>query len=465
VFIGLLDGTYHHLDQAGIIAHLLEAYPRPDTAPEAVDDLDGAGNGESNTPDAPSSAGQANSAGEGNGAGEQNSANRSQSACEPNASDSNSAGAANFTGQPDSADQSQPTCAANTGDSNCADKTSASRDSNSAGTAGQPESRGEPNPASETGSAGERDSAAESEPADQANPVLAPVPRPGVYLRVGLTTLLGLDDQPGEIPGWGIITAPAARAIAARQQRCEWRYAIHDAAGQLRFDGLTRRRPTTDPTDAAAVPTSSAGTGAVVELLVPEALLTEAAAARYPRWAALLADLTTQYAARRRPAQDPSARFPGRPLRRHIQTRYPRCVFIGCRAPANRAQVDHRRDYARGGQTVPEELAPLCGHDHTHKTSRGWRLHKLNPHTFRWLSPLGRSHDVELEPVAAPLPDPIPRPTPTGLGPGDYIAGYDTSPPSSYTPRDQHGRPVPSAATPPEPAAEPPRPPPEPPPF
>jgi hypothetical protein len=136
-------------------------------------------------------------------------------------------------------------------------------------------------------------------------------------------------------------------------------------------------------------------------------------------------------------------------------------VFIGCRAPANTAQLDHRRDYAKGGQTVPDQLAPLCGHDHTNKTSRGWQLHKVDQHTFRWISPLGRVHDVELEPVAAPLPDPIPRPGPTEPG----ISDYDTSPPCSFTPRDQHGRPVPGAVAGPEPDDEAPRPPPEPPPF
>ncbi|MDT4923207.1 MAG: hypothetical protein QOG01_920, partial [Pseudonocardiales bacterium] len=75
---------------------------------------------------------------------------------------------------------------------------------------------------------------------DSAEPVPSyAVARRGVQVRVGLATLLGRDEQPGELPGWGTITAAVARTIAARQQRSEWRYAILDDAGRLLFDGLT----------------------------------------------------------------------------------------------------------------------------------------------------------------------------------------------------------------------------------
>ncbi|HSZ28468.1 MAG TPA: hypothetical protein VK784_01770, partial [Pseudonocardiaceae bacterium] len=67
--------------------------------------------------------------------------------------------------------------------------------------------------------------------------------RVGVELRVGLSTLLGRDRHPGEIPGWGPVTAETARIIVATQRTGEWRYAITDSEGQLILAGITRRRP------------------------------------------------------------------------------------------------------------------------------------------------------------------------------------------------------------------------------
>ncbi len=66
--------------------------------------------------------------------------------------------------------------------------------------------------------------------------------RVGVELRVGLSTLLGRDRHPGEIPGWGPVTAETARTIVAAQRTGEWRYAITDPEGPI-----TRRRPRSPP--------------------------------------------------------------------------------------------------------------------------------------------------------------------------------------------------------------------------
>ncbi|MGH3426739.1 MAG: hypothetical protein ACRDQZ_04110, partial [Mycobacteriales bacterium] len=68
--------------------------------------------------------------------------------------------------------------------------------------------------------------------------------RVGVELRVGLSTLLGHDRHPGEIPGWGPVTAETARTIVAAQRTGEWRYAITDPGGRLILAGITRCRPT-----------------------------------------------------------------------------------------------------------------------------------------------------------------------------------------------------------------------------
>jgi hypothetical protein len=283
------------------------------------------------------------------------------------------------------------------------------------------------------------DSAAQSSPA-------ATRPR-GVELRVGLGTLLGVDDQPGHIAGWGMTTAGLARSIAARQQRAEWRYAIHDSAGQLVFDGITRRRPRGQASLEQAE-------GGIVELLVPVSMLADAElATRSPEWAELLADLAQQFAAGRRPHQDPDARFAGRPLRRHSQTRYQRCIFPGCRRPATGCDQDHLREHSRRGPTSAQNLAPACRHDHMNRTSRGWRVARHGERGFVWTSPLGRKHLADVPPVAPPLPPPLPR-TPDGggrHGPADAVDPSDRTP--TFLPVTRRGRPLAAAPMPTERAA------------
>lgn len=94
----------------------------------------------------------------------------------------------------------------------------------------------------------DREPSEPTEPAEEREPAATPAggresARRGVHLRIGLGTLLGLDDQPGVLPGWGPITADVARAIVAGQRGSQWRYAVHDAEGRLLFDGTTGHRP------------------------------------------------------------------------------------------------------------------------------------------------------------------------------------------------------------------------------
>jgi hypothetical protein len=66
-----------------------------------------------------------------------------------------------------------------------------------------------------------------------------------IDITVDLTTLAGLDDKPGEIPGWGPVIADIARQVAQEQDDAQWRYTITDPDGQMVSNGTTRRRPTT----------------------------------------------------------------------------------------------------------------------------------------------------------------------------------------------------------------------------
>jgi hypothetical protein len=249
-----------------------------------------------------------------------------------------------------------------------------------------------------------------------------PVRRIGVEVRVGLATLLGLDQHPGEIPGWGPILAETARTIVAAQRAAEWRFAITDATGQLLLAGITRRRPhhpTPDHTTLGHTASQQPPCrGGVVELQLPATLLTDLAASpdSCGEWAGIVTDIATQYTqhTHRGPgkphAQDPTTRFAGAALRRHVQIRDRFCVYPGCRATARSSDLDHTHDHAFGGPTTDTNSGPLCRHDHQLKTAGWWRLHQAQPGHFTWISPLGRRYDTQPPPIIHDLPEPRPRP-------------------------------------------------------
>jgi len=250
--------------------------------------------------------------------------------------------------------------------------------------------------------------------------------RTGVELRIGLSTLLGRDRNPGEIHGWGPVTAETARTIVATQRTGEWRYAIIDSEGQLILAGITRRRPTIPEGSGlpAAGEALAPGRGGIVELHIPATLLTELvthpdACGAHGEWAAVTADLAAQYAnvraqdtqgARGAPGRDPAARFAGAVLRRHVQIRDRVCVHPGCRCPARHADLDRTVDHAHGGPTTEANSGPLCRHDHRLKHAGHWRLSQPDPGHFIWTTPLGRVYHTRRQPITTDLPGPLPRP-------------------------------------------------------
>ncbi len=237
--------------------------------------------------------------------------------------------------------------------------------------------------------------------------------RGGIELRGRLSTLLGRDQYPGEIAGWGPVHAELARDLILTLARAEWRFAITDDHGHLRHAGITCARPTGSPR----------GTNRsrdVVELQVPATLLGTLAAgesADTGRWAPVIADLARQHADLEQNAQtgtDPFAadadrRHPGAAQRRHLQVRDRRCIGPCCRTPARATDQDHTRDHHQGGPTLAYNLGGACRHDHRLKGEGGWTLVQPEPGHFRWTSRLGHTYHVHPEPVTEPLPDPIPR--------------------------------------------------------
>lgn len=153
-----------------------------------------------------------------------------------------------------------------------------------------------------------------------------------VYLDAA--TLAGLDERPGELAGYGAITASTARALAA-------------SADTIR-----------------AILTRPAGPHRTCDNTVLDA---GRAVYRPP-------DRTADY------------------VTVHDKT----CAFPGCRAPARRCDLDHRVPFDSGGETCPCNLDALCRTHHRIKTFTAWRA-TPDPATghLTWVSPLGHSYPTE----------------------------------------------------------------------
>ncbi len=259
---------------------------------------------------------------------------------------------------------------------------------------------------------GGSDSGSESRDHDDEEGPEAPTEglRHGVEIRIGLTTLLGLDQHPAELPGWGPVLAQDARLLVHRQHTAEWCFAITDTDGYLLHGGITRTRPRTA--------TIGACQGGAVEIHISESRLAALADSPDlpPGWAPFVADLARRHATwRARPGdrdacldEQPRARLPHLGLRRHVRLRDRTCVAPGCRRPARKADQDHTRDHILGGATVRANLAPLCERHHLMKHDGGWSLAQPGPGRFVWCSPLRQTYRTRGDPIAPDLPDPLP---------------------------------------------------------
>jgi hypothetical protein len=255
-----------------------------------------------------------------------------------------------------------------------------------------------------------------------------------VEIRVEVTTLLGRDDHPAEMPGWGYVHAELARILVREQTDAEWRYAITDEMGRLLFEGITRRRP-----DGYSPRADASARGGIVELQIKLSMLRRLAArpGGLGVWAQPIADLARQADRHQQDdldradagvtdRQDTSSdrqdsesgnkrggRSPGKVMRRRTQIRDRTCTHPGCRTPASGTDGDHTRDWAQGGATNDQNIGSLCRHDHRLKHVGGWRVAQPAPGHFVWTSRLGRGYDVRPPLIIQPLPNPMPRTLPT----------------------------------------------------
>ncbi|MBC3189691.1 DUF222 domain-containing protein [Pseudonocardia sp. C8] len=469
LYLGMLDGAFHGLTEAEIIDRLL-ACPRPEGQPTDTSTAD-TSTGESDTGESDTGESDTGEVGAGESGFE---AADTASGTEANVdsateidSDADSDGcseadvhstARSDSGPGDSAD-GDPT-GRDTGPGPATSTDPATKTGTGTGPRAGTGSRPAGGPS--TGPAGDRPTG-DRPPQDRAATDRwahdRVATREGIELRVGLGTLAGRDDRPGDIPGLGPITAHTARIAATTQRRgARWIFAITDPDGYLLLAGPLRRRPRTrvpndrngpkppgapqtprtpdtpdtpgapgapgapgmpgtpnrsnSPNPPGAPPGAPPVRGGVVELHISlDELDRYATDPQLADWHPLLAEIAHAWADRdtrhARLDADPTARFARGPLATHIHVRDRTCIGPGCTRPARRSELDHTTDHDHGGPTVPANIGPCCGRHHTDK-HRGWTLTQPQPARFCWTSPLGRTYRTRGEPVRPDLPDPEP---------------------------------------------------------
>lgn len=311
------------------------------------------------------------------------------------------------------------------------------------------------------------------DPVDPAVPVDPPGPARWAVpeLRVRLSTVLGWDEYPGQIPGWDFVPAGLARRLAVQMGSAQWRFVVCDPDGHPVTGGLLAARPRAAGRRRAR---RDRRRGGIVEIAVTGTELDQlstaadqlSAGGERPAggararpgaatdrqdtgagsagvWAPVVAELLRMWAAGVPPGgagagQDPGRRAPGAGLRRWVQLRDRVCVHPSCRAPAVGADQDHRIDYSAGGLTTEINLGPACRHDHRVKHDGGWHIEPPNPddtstnrgatdrdvgggdggdgesaaagdrRVVVWVSPLGHRYPSRPPPVIVALPAPYP---------------------------------------------------------
>ncbi len=179
-------------------------------------------------------------------------------------------------------------------------------------------------------------------------------------LTVPLQTLLGLSQQPGEVAGFGPVTAATAgQILAAAGPRLRWCITVTDGRGRAAGHGCATR--------VSTAPDGGWSVTVTVQALAAGDCAHQQEAGGY--------------------------RAPPR-LRHLIQVRHRTCVFPGCGRPAWQCDLDHTLAYDHGGRTCECNLAPLCRAHHKVKQADGWRLDQPEPGVLQWVTPAGWRYTV-----------------------------------------------------------------------
>ncbi|HLI37238.1 MAG TPA: HNH endonuclease signature motif containing protein [Streptosporangiaceae bacterium] len=241
----------------------------------------------------------------------------------------------------------------------------------------------------------------------------APVLTGSVNLTVPLATLTGGSDAPGELSGFGPVTAHTARQIAASaldSPAVRWCVTVTGPSGQAVGHGCARRQrrrlgqdpagqefPGQPPGAARGnagrkIPSRDDGgnrsgtePGSGGE---PTNRCSGTGGGRGAGWA-FTVTVSALAAGACDHRQESTGYVPAPALRHLIEIRSPRCGFPGCRRPASTCEKDHTVPYAQGGRSCECNLAPLCTYHHKIKHSDGWQLTQPEPGILTWVTPSG----------------------------------------------------------------------------
>jgi len=103
-------------------------------------------------------------------------------------------------------------------------------------------------------------------------------------------------------------------------------------------------------------------------------------------------------------ATDPRDYRPTAAMVDHARLVHPECVFPGCTVPSEQADMDHTEDHAYGGDTIPENLAPLSPSHHRVKHHTRWQFTQNGDDTLTATSPAGHVYTVQPEGRMKPAP-------------------------------------------------------------
>ncbi|HEY2062917.1 MAG TPA: HNH endonuclease signature motif containing protein [Amycolatopsis sp.] len=82
-----------------------------------------------------------------------------------------------------------------------------------------------------------------------------------------------------------------------------------------------------------------------------------------------------------------------------VQARDRVCRLPGCHRPSQYSDIDHTRDFAKGGQTAEENLAPLCRRHHRLKDEPGWTFTSASGGEGAVVTPTGRVYPTKPPPL------------------------------------------------------------------
>jgi len=280
-----------------------------------------------------------------------------------------------------------------------------------------------------------------------------------VNVTIALPTLLGLDDNPAELTGYGPIPAQIARDLATSPDSTLRRLVTDPLTGALLgtdghphpalstnpLNALNPLPATTPPPGARSTPPAPTGcaspTGSVsvsptgsVSPGADAIRATDPSCADPGRADPGRADpgRADPSPADSSPADSSTGQSPApatatpappapqcevaaagggsyRPpawMARHVTARDTRCTAPGCRQPAHRCDIDHIRPWPTG-PTCPCNLHPLCRRHHRMKQAPGWSVRRDPDGTTTWTTPTGLATTTDAEPV---LPRPLSPP-------------------------------------------------------